>query len=646
MSRRFILLVVFFLTFVCAFTAQAIDFTRGIISDVPEQVMTQQFGRIPPSQLTPQDSAAIAAYRFTGDTVKVLAILVRWYNRWNTYPRETFDSLMFSRNLYPGGSVADYYNEVSYGQVAVTGDVLEWHTGEWYTSNYNFEQLLYELDPYIDFSQYDANGDGDVDAVVFIRAGNGQEDSRNPADIWSYAYTYGLNGGPGPFDGVYVSHWNTSPETRPLRDTLNPTLFSGFDSLNNIRVFVHELGHNVGLPDLYDYDSKLETYTYYTPNDENDHPLYDWCVMGYGGYGIFSLKSKNPSHFSGWCKKEAGWVNPILLEESEYNALTIYDIETHPDSSLYILPINLANGEYFLLEYRNPQASGMFDKFDSDFSVYFHPLLKFGHDPLDRGLLITHVHDSLGAYYWRINYGLPWYSHYTVAVEDAGYNPSRNHTTNPEGHVTDSAQWWYPYETRKGALFSNAVDGQSTFAPNTVPSSDGYYAPTGITVRVDSIVNEKLYAYVIFDRDNDGIANIADNCPDAGNTGQQNSDSDPLGDACDNCPSVANLDQADGDSDGVGDACDNCPLDYNPGQEDSNSNGVGNACDFMCGDANGNYSLNILDATFIISYLFKSGPPPVPIEAGDANGNGSINILDATYLISHLFKDGPEPICP
>ncbi|MEW6013763.1 MAG: M28 family peptidase [Candidatus Zixiibacteriota bacterium] len=67
---------------------------------------------------------------------------------------------------------------------------------------------------------------------------------------------------------------------------------------------------------------------------------------------------------------------------------------------------------------------------------------------------------------------------------------------------------------------------------------------------------------------------------------------------------------------------------------------------FVCGDANGSGAVNILDATFIINYLYKSGAAPSPLEAADANGNGSINILDATYILTHLYKSGPEPICP
>jgi hypothetical protein len=67
-------------------------------------------------------------------------------------------------------------------------------------------------------------------------------------------------------------------------------------------------------------------------------------------------------------------------------------------------------------------------------------------------------------------------------------------------------------------------------------------------------------------------------------------------------------------------------------------------CD-LAGDANNNGSVNILDITFEISYLYKGGPPPACNDEADANGNGTVNILDITYLISYLYKGGPAPIC-
>jgi len=216
--------------------------------------------------------------------------------------------------------------------------------------------------------------------------------------------------------------------------------------------------------------------------------------MGYGGYGLLSIGYEPPAHFCGWSKKELGWIDPIGLI-GEFSNLVINNVETTKDSSLYLLPIDPAAGEYFLLEYRNRSSAAEFDKLDSDFSVYFWPNLSFGGDSLDRGLLIAHVHDSLCTT-WGCNDGTPRFSHYSVIVEDAGYNPSLDTSYNPEGHVTDSAQWWYPYETRKAAPFSNDVSGQNNFSPTTYPNSDGYSGPSGIVVRVDSIVGDKLYAYI------------------------------------------------------------------------------------------------------------------------------------------------------
>ncbi len=63
------------------------------------------------------------------------------------------------------------------------------------------------------------------------------------------------------------------------------------------------------------------------------------------------------------------------------------------------------------------------------------------------------------------------------------------------------------------------------------------------------------------------------------------------------------------------------------------------------GDANSDNNITIADVVYLISYLFKGGPAPVPLIKGDANGSGQVTVADVVYLISYLFKGGPVPHC-
>jgi hypothetical protein len=61
------------------------------------------------------------------------------------------------------------------------------------------------------------------------------------------------------------------------------------------------------------------------------------------------------------------------------------------------------------------------------------------------------------------------------------------------------------------------------------------------------------------------------------------------------------------------------------------------------GDANGDWDCNVGDAVFIINYVFKGGPGPVPVVAGDANCDADCNVGDAVYIINYVFKGGDPP---
>lgn len=71
--------------------------------------------------------------------------------------------------------------------------------------------------------------------------------------------------------------------------------------------------------------------------------------------------------------------------------------------------------------------------------------------------------------------------------------------------------------------------------------------------------------------------------------------------------------------------------------------------EIICGDVTGDRTVNVSDAVYIISYVFKGGPAPGLLCLCDANGDESCNIADAVHIVSYIFKGGPAPVgdcCP
>jgi hypothetical protein len=66
---------------------------------------------------------------------------------------------------------------------------------------------------------------------------------------------------------------------------------------------------------------------------------------------------------------------------------------------------------------------------------------------------------------------------------------------------------------------------------------------------------------------------------------------------------------------------------------------------FVCGDCNGNGTVEAGDVVYLINYLFQNGPAPDPPEAGDANCDSLVEPSDIVYLINYLFRGGPSPGC-
>lgn len=65
--------------------------------------------------------------------------------------------------------------------------------------------------------------------------------------------------------------------------------------------------------------------------------------------------------------------------------------------------------------------------------------------------------------------------------------------------------------------------------------------------------------------------------------------------------------------------------------------------EFIRGDVNNDSVVDLGDAIYLINYLYRYGPEPMPWETGDVNCDGIIDLGDVVYLINYLFRDGPPP---
>jgi hypothetical protein len=74
----------------------------------------------------------------------------------------------------------------------------------------------------------------------------------------------------------------------------------------------------------------------------------------------------------------------------------------------------------------------------------------------------------------------------------------------------------------------------------------------------------------------------------------------------------------------------------------------GPPCSGKCGDANGDGTVNVSDAVWIINYVFIGGAAPIPLACGDANSDCTVNVSDAVWIINYVFIGGAQPgdCCP
>ena len=141
-----------------------------------------------------------------------------------------------------------------------------------------------------DFSLYDQDGDGRIDAVVVIYAGESEKQDYLPDAVWEFTdnlettwdleYLVQL-------DGKTVASCCAVPELRA------PSKKDGIGTL------IHEFAHILGLPNFCSTDGGTQK------------TLGDWDVMDHGCY---NNESRTPASMSAYERFYLGWVEPILLD--------------------------------------------------------------------------------------------------------------------------------------------------------------------------------------------------------------------------------------------------------------------------------------------------------------------------------------------
>ncbi|MCM1319955.1 MAG: M6 family metalloprotease domain-containing protein [Muribaculaceae bacterium] len=192
------------------------------------------------------------------------------------------------------------------------------------------------LDPEVDFSIYDTNGDGYVDNVFVFYAGYGENEGAGDDFVWPHAWNLRYAMQCPEVDGVKIDHYACSNEL-----TLH-TINGDRHTHSGIGTFCHEFSHVLGLPDLYatSYTSAVTPGTFSTMDQ-----------------GSYNNNSRTPPLYSIYEKYALEWEKPIdITEGAEINMLPTVD----GGNSYRITPDPSTPTEYFLFENRQQHGRDEF----------------------------------------------------------------------------------------------------------------------------------------------------------------------------------------------------------------------------------------------------------------------------------------------
>jgi M6 family metalloprotease-like protein len=380
----------------------------------------------------------------------------------HVYDKVDFGNLLLSDGTYSTGSMNDYFQEVSYEQLSLSGVVYDSGSNDgWVTApkTYSYycagqegigdypdpeatdlygnsqklcRDLVSQIDGSFNFAQY-ADGDGYVNIIIVTK---GKSDTANTGKrFWPHAWSLGIDY---EFTTNDIISGSTYAKIRRYC-LVNEQADSG--SIQPIGTFCHEYAHVLGAPDLYDTSSA-------------NYPVGYWCVMAFGVYGG-SPSGTKPVHMCAFLKWSldgdgdptsglGGWLNSSQLPSTvnlsaggTYSIARLGDLEASPVA--YKVPIS--SSEYFLVTNRGKITGNFDNSIDED------------------GILIWHIDDTVDINDFMLYGNKPRlvdgvYRIWLEAPYESGFNP-----------ITDAGY-------RRGILDEAAYNSGDSFISASLPNSN------------------------------------------------------------------------------------------------------------------------------------------------------------------------------
>lgn len=240
-----------------------------------------------------------------------------------------------------GKSLRNYYIENSYGKYVPEGEVHGWYVApqpySYYVNNQNgmgsypnnTQKLVEDViniavtDSSINWDSFDLDDDRIIDHLFIVHTGAEGASSGQISDIWAH-------------------FWGINPLTRLGYEfryyAITSEFMNFFFDPQRCGVDCHEWGHDLGLPDLYDYSGEC-------------NGIGNYSIMSHGNWVDSGF---TPTHLDAWSKNQLGFTSTLVNQSS---LQILEDAETHDRNHKFTTQ---HPNEYFLME--NRQNMG-FDKY-------------------------------------------------------------------------------------------------------------------------------------------------------------------------------------------------------------------------------------------------------------------------------------------